>query len=275
MTKHLARAKINLALHVTGQRADGYHLLDSLVCFADFGDELCANPSESLSLSVVGPMAKNVPDGADNLVLRAACLLDPSLGAAIELTKRLPMAAGIGGGSSDAAACLTALSKLWDVPLPDAADVLTLGADVPVCLAGETARMRGIGDEITPVNMPALQAVLVHPGIGLSTPQVFSQLKNKSNAPLGAVPTSNSFAEWCEFLTAARNDLEAPAVACAPIVAEVLAELVRVKSCALARMSGSGSTCFGLFKTKQEAEKTAETLKISHPNWWIKAVTLG
>ncbi|WP_371060622.1 4-(cytidine 5'-diphospho)-2-C-methyl-D-erythritol kinase [Rhodosalinus sp. 5P4] len=266
-----APAKINLALHVTGRRADGYHLLDSLVVFADLGDTLRAAPGATTSLRVTGPMARGVPDGPENLVLRAAALI--GVGAELELEKHLPAAAGIGGGSSDAAATLRALSRLSGCAVPG--DAATLGADVPVCLAARPARMRGIGETVEPVAaLPALAAVLVNPGVSLSTPEVFARLAQRENPPLPTpLPRWADAAALVRWLSAQRNDLEAPARALAPVVGEVLAALSASPGCALARMSGSGATCFGLFPDREGAETAAAAL--ARPGWWVRAVTLG
>jgi len=272
----LAAAKINLALHVTGRRGDGYHLLDSLVAFADIGDFISVRGAAELRLRVTGPMADDVPDGGDNLVLRAARALDPARGAEITLEKHLPVASGIGGGSADAAACLRALSDLWQVPLPAQKAVLGLGADVPVCLAGGFCRMRGIGEVLEQVKTaPVFHAVLVNPGFSLSTPVVFSALKRRDNPALGALPRSDCLEDWVRFLGAARNDLEGPATLLMPEITEVLTALKGQEGCVLARMSGSGATCFGLFSTKDQAQKAADDLIKGPRNWWVAKARLG
>lgn len=264
-TEGFAPAKINLALHVTGQRADGYHLLDSLVAFADFGDHVSVEAAEGLSLSVTGPFAGAVPAGADNLVLRAAALFGTDAGARITLDKHLPPASGIGGGSSDAAAALRVLARLWARPVPDA---LRLGADIPVCLAARAARMQGVGEVLTPVTLPVMQAVLVNPGVEVATPSVFRALQRKDNAPMGDVPGAG-LVDW---LATCRNDLEAPAIAVEPVIAEVLAQIRAQPGCLLARMSGSGATCFGIFDTAEQAKAAA---RAQRPDWWARAVQLS
>jgi 4-diphosphocytidyl-2-C-methyl-D-erythritol kinase len=267
----LAQAKINLTLHVTGQRDDGYHLLDSLVCFADIGDVLRVEAADGLSLSVDGPLSAGVPTDDSNLVLKAARLFEHSAGADISLTKNLPNAAGIGGGSADAAAALLALAELWDVPLPD--DVVRLGADVPVCLAPMALRMRGIGDELSLVApLPPLWAVLVNPGVALETPPVFKALACKENAVMDRVPECGDavgFASWCREQ---RNDLETPAIGLAPIIDDVLSAL---ESSLLARMSGSGATCFGLCESAVHADALASQIRADHPDWWVVSTTLS
>lgn len=265
-----APAKINLTLHVTGRRPDGYHLLDSLVVFADLGDVLRVAPAETVSLRVTGPMADGVPTGPENLVLRAAELM--GVAAEIELEKHLPAAAGIGGGSSDAAATLRALAELTGRPLP--AEAARLGADVPVCLAARPARMRGIGEQVSPVSgVPDLAAVLVNPGAAVSTPEVFARLERREDPPMpDPLPRWETAAELVRWLVAQRNDLEAAARAVAPEIGTALAALAAMPGCGLARMSGSGATCFGLFPDRAAAGAAAAAL--ARPGWWVRAVTL-
>jgi 4-diphosphocytidyl-2-C-methyl-D-erythritol kinase len=264
-----APAKINLALHVTGQRPDGYHLLDSLVVFAGVGDRLRFAPAPDLSLSVTGPMAEGVPTGPDNLILRAAALFGAGRGAAIALEKHLPHAAGIGGGSADAAATLRGLARLWNCPRPDRASVLTLGADVPVCLSLAPQRMAGIGDILSPVPpIPGLHAVLVNPRVAVPTGAVFRGLTSKQNTPMDP-PDWDGFDSFTEWLSRQRNDLEPPARALAPEIGEALT-LLRNTGAALARMSGSGATCFGLFETEGQAADAARVISSAQPGWWVQ-----
>ncbi len=276
----LAPAKVNLTLHVTGRRADGYHLLDSLVVFADLGDRVHVAPAEGLSLRVTGPRAAGVPAGEDNLMLRAARMLaaatarDP--GAALTLEKHLPMAAGIGGGSSDAAAALRLLARLWGRPMPDAGALMALGADLPVCAAGRPARMRGLGERLDPAPaLPPIWLLLVNPGAALATPAVFGALTRRENAPMPEVlpdfPDTAALAAW---LGDQRNDLEPAAAAICPAVGRVLGALAALPDCLLARMSGSGATCFGLFATDQAAEAAATRLRAAQPGWWVEAAGL-
>ncbi len=267
-----APAKINLTLHVTGQRSDGYHLLDSLVAFANVGDQLKMRPGNGLTLTISGPEAGNLLAGDDNLVLRAGRLFRSDQGAQIELIKNLPVASGIGGGSADAAATLRALARLWDRPLPDMNAVLGLGADVPVCLTGVPARMRGIGDDVMPVPpLPGyLGLVLINPGVGVSTQAVFRRLENKCNDPMQttipAFADAQSFGAW---LKDQRNDLQKPAIAQAPVIGDVL-DALSAENPLLARMSGSGATCFGLYTTEAEARAAGGVLREKHPDWWVK-----
>nr|WP_187393087.1 4-(cytidine 5'-diphospho)-2-C-methyl-D-erythritol kinase [Maritimibacter fusiformis] len=273
MSQSFAPAKINLTLHVTGERGDGYHLLDSLVAFADVGDRVSVSPAESRTLEVTGPMAGGVPTDARNLVMQAAALYDLPVKAV--LTKTLPSAAGLGGGSSDAAATLLAMADLTGQNvLPEGAT--DLGADVRVCLMRQAARMRGIGEDVTPVEgMPELFAVLANPGVEVPTAEVFAALTDKDNAPMPKrLPRWRAGWTLIDWLAAQRNDLEAPAIAVAPVIAEVLAALGALPEARLARMTGSGGTCFALFETRDEAETAAMDLSEARPDWWISAATL-
>jgi len=268
-----APAKINLTLHVTGRRSDGYHLLDSLVVFADFGDLITVRPATVSRLAVTGPMAAGVPVDADNLVLKAAALIDVT--ADITLEKHLPSAAGIGGGSSDAAATLRALCDMTGVAMPR--DVLVLGADVPVCLAPRAARMRGIGEDVTPLaGVPPLYAVLVNPRVVVSTPGIFAGLTQRDNPAMSdPLPTWADAAAFMCWLGEQRNDLQGPAIAAEPIIAEVLEALLDTPGCQLARMSGSGATCFGLYDRAESAAAAAGRLAQDRPGWWAKATRLN
>lgn len=269
--ERLARAKINLALHVTGRRADGYHLLDSLVAFADLGDRITVSPADSLTLKLTGPMAAGLMAETDNLVLRAACVMGG--GAAITLEKHLPVASGIGGGSADAAATLQALAALRGCDLPDAAAVLALGADVPVCLTGRAARMRGIGEEIETVSLPPGFVVLANPGFGLATAEVFRALTRRDNPSLPEPEPWPDIAALAAWLSRCRNDLEPVARQLAPEIATVVAALQDQPGCLIARMSGSGATCFGLFPTRETAVAAERALSARH-GWWVKAAAL-
>jgi len=268
----LARAKINLCLHVTGQRDDGYHLLDSIVVFASIGDQITVKPSDGFSLKITGPFAYGLSSGDDNLVLQAArAFAKDCKGAAITLTKNLPVASGIGGGSADAAATLRAMACMTDASLPSDAG-LSLGADVPVCLQSIPCRMEGIGDRITLLaGFPSLWAVLVCPKVKIATPAVFAALKTKENAPIGKMANQESMGQ---FLQRQRNDLENPSMGVAKEIGDCLDQINR-QGAFLTRMSGSGATCFGLFDDRQASEKAARTLADSNPDWWIKPCVLG
>ena len=264
----MAWAKINLTLHVTGQRSDGYHLLDSLVVRAGVGDELQVAPSDRLSLTISGPGAAVVPTDARNLVLKAAALLDAEQGrgAALHLVKNLPAAAGIGGGSADAAAALQLLAAHWDLVLPE--NSAQLGADVPVCLADGPQRMRGVGDLLTPLPaLPACHLLLVNPRVDVPTPSVFAALNDKTNPSMPEVlPEFSDLAEFVDFLRGQRNDLAAPAIGRAPVIADCLEAL---DDALLARMSGSGATCFGIYETTAQAEAARARIADAKPNWWV------
>ncbi|TKA94807.1 4-(cytidine 5'-diphospho)-2-C-methyl-D-erythritol kinase [Cereibacter changlensis] len=272
-TDDFAAAKINLTLHVTGQRADGYHLLDSLVVFAETGDTIRAEAADALSLTITGPQAAALPVSDDNLVLRAARLVGQGRGAAITLEKRLPIASGIGGGSADAAATIHALCRLWDLPLPGKADVLKLGADVPVCLDGRALRMTGVGEVLLPLAhpLPAAWLVLANPGVSQPTPAVFKALERRDHAPMPQeLPRMADAASLAAFLATQRNDLEAPAMRLAPEIAETREALAALPGCLLARMSGSGATCFGLFAEEAAAAGAAALLRARRPGWWVE-----
>jgi 4-diphosphocytidyl-2-C-methyl-D-erythritol kinase len=265
-----APAKVNLALHVVGRRRDGYHLLDSLVAFPRLGDLVEAEPDSGVSLAIDGPFARDLPKDSSNLVLRAAALMaGAGRGAALRLTKNLPVASGIGGGSADAAATLRLLTRLWDKPLPEPAAVLGLGADVPVCLDARAARMTGIGERLQPLALPPFWMVLANPGVAVATAAVFAGLRRSANPPLAAVPALGDVDALAAFLATQRNDLELPASALAPAISEALAALAAQPGCRLARMSGSGATCFGLFASEPAALAAAKQVAKARRDWWV------
>ena len=267
-----AHAKVNLTLHVTGQRDDGYHLLDSLVMFTELGDVVTVSPADTLTLTINGPFAADLPVDDDNLVLKAARAFGIDRGASISLTKNLPLASGVGGGSADAAATLHALAKLWDVPLPDITAQLALGADVPVCMRPELTHMQGIGERITRLgDAPPLSMLLINPGVAVSTPTAFNGLADKSNTPMTApMPMTSDWDGWNDWLAHQRNDLEGPACAAQPVISQVLEDLGQAKGCHLTRMSGSGATCFGLFKDRNDALNAQHDIADQHPDWWVR-----
>lgn len=269
-----APAKVNLHLHVTGRRDDGYHLLDSLVVFAGVGDRISVEPADSVSLRVTGPFAAGLAEEADNLVLRAARRLADLCGitpyGALTLEKNLPVASGIGGGSADAAAALRLLCRFWSVnPEPAALADLgnRLGADIPVCLLGRPATMSGTGEVLAPVeDLPPLGIVLVNPGVAVATAAVFRARAGAFSLPLVSSAWANGDS-LIATLRHATNDLESPALALAPEIGAVLARLRGTPGCLLARMSGSGATCFGLFASPAEAADAASHL--GGPGWWV------
>lgn len=263
-----APAKLNLALHVTGQREDGYHLLDSLVVFAGVGDSLRLT-SGPLALTTSGPFAAGL-SVRENLCLDAARFAGAEV--QIELTKNLPVASGIGGGSADAAAVLRGLARMG-VSQPE--KVERLGADVPVCLAGRPARMRGIGEVLDPLpELPDLFLVLVNPRKAVATPDIFRTLARKDNSPLPDLPASFDLAELINYLDACRNDLQEPAIALCPVIAKVLRALDD-EGALLSRMSGSGATCFGIFDSAPAAGLAAYRIGAAYEDWWITATGLA
>ena len=283
----LAPAKINLALHITGKRDDGYHLLDSLVAFGPACDRLIFEPADVLSLKITGPEAPSLSSGPENLVLRAARLIFPQAGARITLEKNLPVSAGIGGGSADAAAVIRGMMVLANGQgnlggLDEAQlsalgpEIWQLGADVPVCLWSRAARVGGIGEQVLFHKIPPVACVLVNPRVPLSTPQVFGALASKQNPPLPDVlPDFHDGSHLIDWLKDQRNDLEPPARAMSPEIDRVLAALRELFGCAIARMSGSGATCFGLFADADRAKYAALDLANSYPHWWVEAGLLA
>ncbi|WP_306155080.1 4-(cytidine 5'-diphospho)-2-C-methyl-D-erythritol kinase [Roseovarius sp. MMSF_3281] len=273
VSERFAPAKINLTLHVTGRRADGYHELDSLVVFADIGDRLHVARSDTTMLTVDGPMAAGVPADDSNLVVKAAALM--GVPADIHLEKHLPNAAGLGGGSSDAAATLNALAELSGRAVPE--DVIRLGADIPVCLYGRTARMRGLGEIVEPVtDLPVLHAVLVNPKLPVMTREVFAGLERADNPGMPeALPEFDGASALIEWLATMRNDLEAPAIQAEPVIQQVFDVLSVTPGCLLTRMSGSGGTCFGLYSDAETAASAAGRLQEQQPGWWVEAVRLN
>ena len=282
-----APAKVNLALHVLGRRPDGYHELESLVAFAGAGDVLSLEPGRALALSVAGPTAAAAGGLDDNLVLAAARELAarvPRLGLGrFHLVKRLPVAAGLCGGSSDAAAALRLLSRLNGLPL-DAPAVVeaarATGADVPVCLERRARVMAGVGERLgPPLVLPRLHAVLANPGIPVATGAVFAAL---ALAPGQALPDGApleirdgmAFEALLAALARARNDLEPPALVVAPVIGDALKAMRRQAGCRLARMSGSGGTVFGLFGDRAAALRAARRLRAAQPGWWVAATLL-
>ena len=282
-----APAKINLALHVTGRRDDGYHELDSLVAFASVSDCIRICPAECDSFDIDGPFSGELKNGSENLVTKARDLLRERAGTGgpvhVQLTKNLPVASGIGGGSADAAAALRALVRIWqlDMGRPELARTgLLLGADVPVCIYGRACRMSGIGQNISPIEgFSGLFAVLVNPGVSISTRDIFNRLElqpgQPDGQPLPAFNASQSGASWLTWLERTSNSLQPVAIEQAPPVSHALEALAQIAACRLARMSGSGATCFGLFDSMAEARKSAAQLAGQHQDWWVKAVRLN
>jgi 4-diphosphocytidyl-2-C-methyl-D-erythritol kinase len=288
-----AAAKVNLTLRVVGRRPDGYHELESLVAFADIGDRLVLRPGPVLALTVTGPGAAAAGPIGDNLVLKATNAL--SLGVKgltlgrFRLTKRLPAAAGLGGGSADAAAALRLLARANGLAPDDArvmAAAAATGADVPVCLGSRPRVMRGIGEILDdPLVLAPLPAVLVNPGVAVATREVFAALHRQVSsthsrecwnaASSAGSPLAREHTEEIFRMLARGNDLETPAIALQPIIADVLAALRRDPACRLARMSGSGATCFGLFDSVHAARTAGRRLRTEQSVWWVHATLLG
>lgn len=272
-----APAKVNLSLHVTGRRDDGYHLLDSLVVFTEFGDRLTIARGDDASLSLSGPYASCIHDtpADDNLALRAARAMaqhfHQSGGWRVALEKHIPVGAGLGGGSADAGAVIRTLAAQWHRLVDEAAIqllALSLGADVPACIHSRSLYMRGIGEQITPApGLPQLALLLVNHGESLATGQVFAALNGERTSPL-PVWQGGGFDDFIAYLSHCRNDLQEAAIGLCPTVAHVLACLERLPQCRLARMSGSGATCFGIFETLGQAQQAAQQLAQEKPAWW-------
>lgn len=279
----LARAKINLDLLITGRRDDGYHLLDSLVVFADYGDEISVRPSENLNLTITGPFADGLAGERDNIVLRAARLLQDKFniqqGAEIELVKNLPVSSGIGGGSADAAAAIHALLELWDITdkKSDLGNLtLSLGADVPVCMASETTQMGGIGEILHRISLKfALYLLLVNPGVSVPTADIFRARAERKAAfsPFRNLPDEIvTLVQLKDILERGGNDLEYDACVAEPEIKKTLAQIRKGDDCSGVGMSGSGATCFGIFSSIEAAHSQAASISCDFPDWWIRSV---
>jgi 4-diphosphocytidyl-2-C-methyl-D-erythritol kinase len=270
--EEIARAKLNLALHVRGREVDGYHRIETLFAFCEEGDVLCAADGEQISLTLQGPFGSKLAGEPDNLVLRAAHALAARYGigrgAALVLDKRLPVASGIGGGSADAAAALRLLDRFWGIGAGEDALIdlaRPLGADVPACLFSRTMRGVGRGDALERVTLPGIAGtpvLLVNPGVAVPTGPVFRAWEGRDGGPLPP-----------DFRDG-RNDLEAPAIRVAPVIAEVLDLLKRRPGAGLVRMSGSGATCFALFERAQDRDDAAAQIAALRPDWWRLATRL-
>ena len=278
-----APAKINLTLRVLGRREDGYHLLESLVAFADLSDKLTLQPAAATALEISGPFADKCGPIADNLVLKAVAALRHRKGALkaghFLLEKNIPAAGGIGGGSADAAAALRLLARANGMAPDDprlASAALSVGADVPVCLDPRPRIMRGVGDLLSePYTLPTLPAVLVNPRVPLPTRDVFAKFSDMPSNKKYIANVPRTFGGMIEFLNENGNDLTQAAIACAPVVAEVLIVLRALPAVRFTRMSGSGPTCFALFETPGEAAAAAQRLATENPDWWVHAADIG
>jgi 4-diphosphocytidyl-2-C-methyl-D-erythritol kinase len=286
------RAKVNLTLRVVGRRVDGYHDLESVVAFADCADRLSLTPGSKLNLTTTGPLARECGEISDNLVFKAAQLLgervpDLTLGD-FTLDKVLPVAAGIGGGSADAAAALRLLAQANGLAIDDSRLIEAAqrtGADVPVCLASRACVMTGVGETLSPLALPKMPCVMVNPRVAVATKDVFRALGLRNGELLvGATDVIQATAwpedgasveDWVEALAAGSNDLEAPAMRIQPVIGDVLSALSATNGAWLARMSGSGATCFAIFENTAEAQRAAQKIQLDHPNWWVHAGVLS
>jgi 4-diphosphocytidyl-2-C-methyl-D-erythritol kinase len=286
------RAKVNLTLRVVGRRVDGYHELESVVAFADCADRLSLTPGSELNLTTTGPLAQDCGEISDNLVFKAAQLLgervpDLTLGD-FTLDKVLPVAAGIGGGSADAAAALRLLAQANGLAIDDSRLIEAAqrtGADVPVCLASRACVMTGVGETLLPLALPKMPCVMVNPRVAVATKDVFGALGLRNGELLvGATDVIQATAwpedgasveDWVEALAAGSNDLEAPAMRIQPVIGDVLSALSATNGAWLARMSGSGATCFAIFENTAEAQRAAQKIQLDHPNWWVHAGVLS
>ena len=271
----LSRVKVNLYLHIIGKRADGYHNLDSLVAFPEIGDEILVSPSNSINLKITGKSKKELNE-KENLILKAIKLLkNRKMGADIHLIKDTPISAGLGGGSSNAAVTLKLLSKLWNVPLPPINELVLLGADIPVCMDWRLQRMQGIGEKNSFVVSPdSLWIVLLNNGDRVPTSTVFQGVTQNEFSGLVNVPRLNEKNILIKFLKSTGNDLEKAAIKNYPAINDLIKSLKLTSGCLVARMSGSGSTCFGLYEKKHEAEKAKKHLFNKFPNGWIKVAKI-
>jgi len=286
------RAKVNLTLRVIGRRVDGFHDLESVVAFADCADRLTLVPGSELELKMSGPLAEACGDASDNLVLKAArllgqCVPDLKVGS-FTLDKVLPVAAGIGGGSADAAAALRLLAHLNGLALDDQRLLevaLLTGADVPVCLSSRACDMTGVGETLLPLSLPIMPCVMVNPRVPVATRDVFTALGLRNGELLvGATDVFRgtdwpeagaSVEDWVEVLAASSNDLEAPATRIQPVIGEVIAALSATNGAWLARMSGSGATCFAIYENTADAGRAADRIRLDHPGWWVHAGVLS
>jgi 4-diphosphocytidyl-2-C-methyl-D-erythritol kinase len=287
-----ARAKVNLTLRVVGRRFDGYHDLESVVAFADCADRLTLRPGPELKLATTGPLADACGDADDNLVLKAARLLGERVAGlrsgTFTLHKILPVAAGIGGGSADAAAALRLLARANGLA-PDDARLIEVakltGADVPVCVSSQACVMTGIGESLAPLQLPKLPCVLVNPRVAVATKDVFAALGLRNGELLVGFAdvlqamvwpdTGASLEDWVEAFAASSNDLEAPAMRIQPVIGTAISALNVTDGAWLARMSGSGATCFAIYENTAEASRAAEKIRLAHPQWWVHAGTLS
>ena len=271
----LSRVKVNLYLHVIGKRADGYHFLDSLVAFPNIGDKIEVSSSKSINLKITGRLKKEL-NTKDNLILKATKLLkNKNMGADIHLKKNTPISAGLGGGSSNAAVALKLLSKIWDVPLPSNNDLVLLGADIPVCMDWRLQRMQGIGEKISLIDSPEfLWIVLLNNGDKVPTDIIFNDISQNDFSDIVNIPKLKDKKVLIQFLKSTGNDLETPAIKMYPIIKTLIDSIYKTSGCLISRMSGSGSTCFGLYEKKFEAEQAKKKLMYKFPKAWIRVAKI-
>ena len=269
-----ASAKVNLCLQIVGQKSNGFHLLDSIVGFTEFGDHLSLKKSDELELTMKGAFSDQIPVDKSNLILKAAELLrainNIKTGAHITLTKNLPPSAGLGGGSSDAAAAIRGLSRLWGTDLPEIDDLMKIGSDLPVCINQKTQHMKGFGEVLEEINtFPNLPILLVNPLKKVSTHTVFRMLQNKKNPPLSKYEMLFQAKKyWINWLLLQRNDLMEPAVKVEPVISEVLRLISKQISVEKVSMSGAGATCFGIFENKHDCDLAMKRVRLERPDWW-------
>ncbi len=274
--KRIAPAKVNLALHVLARRADGYHEISSLVAFTALGDRLTIAPSRSRGLTVQGPFADRVPHDESNLVAQALRSLGCEDEVTITLDKQLPVEAGLGGGSSNAATAMQMTARLLGLDLPAPPSTLTLGCDIPACLHGQPALVGGLGEQITPVpSIPNFFSVLVFPMFPLPTKDVYQALTKPCGQALDMPPTGNNRAAFISWLREQANDLEAAAITLEPRIRDVIATIRATSGCLLARMSGSGAACFGLYDNRSDAVRATRSIATSHAHWWVRGTRLA
>ena len=274
MFEEKASAKVNLCLQIVGQKSNGFHLVDSIVGFTEFGDHLSFKKSDELELITKGAFSDQIPVDKSNLILKAAELLrainNIKTGAHITLTKNLPPSAGLGGGSSDAAAAIRGLSRLWGTDLLEIDDLMKIGSDLPVCINQKTQHMKGFGEVLKEINtFPNLPILLVNPLKKVSTQTVFRMLKNKKNPPLSKYEKLfQAKKDWINWLLLQRNDLMEPAVKVEPVISEVLRLISKQISVEKVSMSGSGATCFGIFENKHDCDLAMQRVRLERPDWW-------
>ncbi len=273
VTKGIAHAKVNLALHVTRRLSNGYHAINSLIVFTRFGDGVELALSDVSTLAASGPFRAHVPQGNDNLMFQGLNRLQLSKRCdfAIALDKKIPVGAGLGGGSSNAATVLKLASRMLSRPLPSVEELTALGADIPVCVVGKTCVVAGTGNIIEPLDScPALSLLLVNPDVSLATGLVFENLQRTENPSLSKLPSNLSLDELMAWLRCQRNDLEETAIRLCPVISDALRCIAVSSGCLLARMTGSGPTCFGIYDSLAKADEAAAAIRQNHPSWWVQ-----